>query len=97
MAKMKNYNCPKCGESLQAWADLDACAKFNINENGRLKRTEIKNCFQSDYRCGVACSKCDFDISVDDMDESQSHLIKAAQSAFSKQESIDFLTSKKTN
>ena len=97
MSKFKDYNCPKCGGKLQAWADLDACAKFDINESGGLKRNEIKNNFQSDGRCGVECSECDWDQHIDDIDENNPHLIKAAQNAFSKQEAIGFLTSKRAN
>lgn len=68
MTKQSRYECPECGNPIKAWADLDAQVSFVISKAGKLTKRVIKNNYQSDGRCGVECTECDWNLHSDDME-----------------------------
>lgn len=87
------YVCPECGSSIVAWADLDAQIIFKVNESGNLINQRIENLFQSDGRCGVQCSKCDW--KIDDISEGDDPFFELANEALKQQEVIKSLSAKR--
>ncbi|GAB3478334.1 hypothetical protein [Marinomonas epiphytica] len=64
-----------------------------ISKSGKLTKQAITNVLQSDGRCGVECSECDWALNADDMGD-KSPFKKLAESAFAQQEQIDELSAK---
>ncbi|HBN6882400.1 TPA: hypothetical protein L3310_002623 [Vibrio cholerae] len=94
MSNKSNYVCPECGSPIKAWADLDAQVSFVISKAGKLTKRVITNNYQSDGRCGVNCTECDWELHVDDLD-SNSPLKTAALDALERQSMIDELSAKR--
>lgn len=91
MPKFK-YICPECGSSIVAWADLDAEVTFNVNKSGELTSEKIENVFQSDARCGVQCSDCDWE--SDDISDESDPFFQIANEALKRQQEIKLLSVK---
>lgn len=90
MSKNTKYTCPKCGSSVKAWADLDAKVTFDVSSGGKLTKQVISNNYQSDGRCGVKCSKCDWT-------DEEGLFSSLEDTALSKQASIDYLAAKRNS
>lgn len=90
------YGCPKCDSPVKAWADLDATVNFEISKSGKLIKQKITNNYQSDGRCGVECSECDWNVHREDMTVENNHFKKLADDAMTKQSSIDNLSVKRS-
>lgn len=91
-----NYGCPECGSPVQAWADLDATVRFAISKSGKLIKQTITNNYQSDGRCGVECSECDWAVHKEDMTAEHSHFEKLATDVLTRQGAIDNLSTKRS-
>ncbi|WP_240224624.1 hypothetical protein [Rheinheimera hassiensis] len=96
MAKQNEFKCPKCGSPVKAWADLDAQVTFTVTASGKLTKPVIANSYQTDGRCGVDCSACDWSLHHSDMQE-DSIFESIANSALAAQDSIEFLSAKRQN
>lgn len=94
MTKKNDFTCPECGSNINAWADIDATAKFDVKKNGELKPPTISNSIQSDGRCGVECKECDWEAHGHDLDE-ESPLFRLANEALKQQSEINFLSPKR--
>lgn len=94
MAKKDDFKCPDCGSPIYAWADLDATLKLQVSSTGKLSKQTIQNNLQSDGRCGVECTECDWEMHGHDIPDG-SPLEGLAQAALDAQERIDFLTEKR--
>lgn len=94
MNKQSKYACPKCGSSIKAIADIDAQISFEISKSGKLTKRLIKNSFQTDGRCGVECSKCDWKLHAHDMSV-DSEFLDIADSALAQQAQIYELSPKR--
>lgn len=94
MAKKDDFKCPVCGSPVKAWADLDAQVTFTVTATGKLTRPVIQNSYQTDGRCGVDCSECDWRLHGSDMEEG-SPFSALADSALEAQDSIQFLSAKR--
>lgn len=67
MSKSKlDFKCPECSGEVSVWADLDAEVTFKINSRGKLVKRKIENSYQTDGRCGVKCTNCNW--AIDHMD-----------------------------
>ncbi|MGX8948490.1 hypothetical protein [Providencia stuartii] len=89
------YKCPECGSAIRAWADLDSTLTFEINKNGKLVKRQIKNSWQTDGRCGVECTKCDWILYADSNYSEYPHFEDLALEALGAQSEIHLLTIKK--
>lgn len=94
MKKQSEYECPRCSSSIIAVADIDAQISFKISKSGKLTKPRISNSFQTDGRCGVRCSECDWSLHAHDMDEGNV-LLGIAGSALEQQDQIKELSAKR--
>lgn len=93
---IEEFKCPKCGGDLLAWADLDAMITFKVKKDGGLTKGQIKNTHQTDGRCGVNCTKCDWEIShLDEVGQKNTHLEQLANEALELQHQISLLSVRK--
>ncbi len=88
------FNCPKCGSAVNAWADLDATVIFKINNHGKLIKRVIKNANQTDGRCGVECTECDWTLYADSDYSEYPHFEELACQALAYEEEIETLSVK---
>lgn len=89
------FNCPKCGSAVNAWADLDTTLTFQINKHGRLVKRKIKNAHQSDGRCGIECTECNWILYADsDYRAKYAQFEPLALQALAHQEEIETLSIK---
>ncbi len=88
------FNCPKCGSAVNAWADLDTTLTFQINKNGKLVKRVIKNANQTDGRCGVECTECDWTLYGDSDYSEYPHFEELALQALAHEEEIETLSVK---
>lgn len=88
------YKCPECDSNIRAWADLDATVTFKITKSGCLTKLKIKNANQTDGRCGVECTECDWTLYGDSDYSEYPHFEKLACQALGKQEEIETLSIK---
>lgn len=86
------YACPECGSNIVAWADLDAQVSFDVTANGNFVNEKIENVFQSDGRCGVHCSNCEWEM-PDNLDD-EHPFVKLANQALKQQREIELLSAK---
>ena len=86
------YVCPECSSSIVAWADLDAQITFKVSKNGNLTNKKIENTFQSDSRCGVYCSECDW--KLDELSAEDEPFFELACEALEQQTQIKLLSAK---
>lgn len=91
---MSKNKCPECGSVVQAWADLDTTLTFQINKNGKLAKRQIKNAYQSDGRCGVECTECNWTLYADSDYSEYPHFEALAGEALEYQANIRLLTVK---
>ncbi|MDX7853099.1 hypothetical protein ACTG2K_22850 [Aeromonas caviae] len=95
MSNKIEYKCPECGSPINAWADLDATVKFSVSSAGKLTKKVISNNYQSDGRCGVECTKCDWVFHGQDIPDDDP-LHDLANAALDAQESIHVLAAKRS-
>ncbi len=92
--KKSVFECPECGSAIKAWADVDAQMSFVISKSGKLTKQIIQNNFQSDSRCGVECTECDWRLYSEDM-EGNHPFQSLALEALERQSMIDEFSSKR--
>ncbi|MCI2286099.1 hypothetical protein L3081_25080 [Colwellia sp. MSW7] len=90
------YGCPQCGSPVNAWADLDATVNFVISKSGKLIKQTITNNYQSDGRCGVECSECDWAVHREDIKAPHAHFKKLADDAMTRQGTMANLSVKRS-
>lgn len=94
LMKKSEFQCPECGSAIKAWADIDAQMSFVISKTGKLTKQVIENSFQSDGRCGVECTECDWNLHSGDM-KVDHPLQSLALEALDRQSMIDEFTIKR--
>jgi hypothetical protein len=68
---------------------------FTVGKAGALTKQIIKNVDQSDGRCGVECSVCDWSVHIGEMNSEFAHFEQVAIEALQRQSQVDFLSPKR--
>lgn len=65
------WACPECGSKVEVWADIDACLNFEISSIGELTKKRIDVSDMGEPRCGLKCTKCDWESDGDGLNKKQ--------------------------